>query len=256
MLAGGMKKSTFKYLKWFVNVVTIIFCIVAICLILANSIISLLQRINSNLKIDNIPFFAVLFVIVMFMVIEQTITIVLFSGRLLYIVKTRSLNVSQVKPTTKGEKVQRILSKPYNKIIGLVVGLLLSSYIQILAAIVSALTSLFDSRYHIIDYFLQGFGVLIFAIIVLFLFNPLLNASNESGDVSERNVLSSSRIGNTDSPRVGQMYNVKNSSSTSMVDTSGESGVELLDSPVIGGNASESSLLAPKSIEALEQELV
>ncbi|KAF0982535.1 hypothetical protein FDP41_011465 [Naegleria fowleri] len=50
----------------------------------------------------------------------------------------------------------------------------MSGWIQLVAGVVSALTSLYASHLHMIDYFLQCFGILIFAIFVLLLFSPLL----------------------------------------------------------------------------------
>ncbi|KAG2393966.1 hypothetical protein C9374_003730 [Naegleria lovaniensis] len=113
------------------------------------------------------------------MLIVQTVMFLGIGIKLIVLVRSHSLSITQMKKINNSA-LKNVLQKPYAKIVGLLIGMTSSAWIQLVAGVVSALTSLFASDLHMIDYFLQCFGILIFAIFVLLLFNPLLEESNHS----------------------------------------------------------------------------
>ena len=168
----------YRILFWVATVMafsTIIF----FALIITNGIVHLLLKMRI-FKVDPTPIFIIIFVIYSTVIITESILIISIGARLLYVIRKRSQNVSNVKanPSTHEAPSQ----KPYIKIVGLVIGMVLSAFIQILSAVVSIFTSLYFGYLHIIDYFLQCFGVLVFAIFVLLLFNPLIQQTEEKGE--------------------------------------------------------------------------
>ena len=134
----------------------------------------------SILIVDPTPFYIILFLVYFTVIMTETILFVSIGARLLHVIRKQSQNVSNVKTNLSTHSAPS--QKPYIKIVGLVIGMVLSAFIQILAAIVSIFTTLYLGYLHFIDYFLQCFGVLVFAIFVLLLFNPLIQQMEEKNE--------------------------------------------------------------------------
>nr|CAG4711181.1 unnamed protein product [Naegleria fowleri] len=179
-MAGAMSFKTYNILFWTVSVITAIAATIFFALVIVNGIINLLLKMRI-LRVDPIPIYIVLFLIYVSVMMLETILFVSIGARLLHVVRKRSQNVSHAK-TNQSTNLAQSLQRPYIKIVGLVIGMVLSAFIQILAAIVSIFTSLYVSYLHIIDYFLQCFGVLVFAIFVLLLYNPLILQMEEKDE--------------------------------------------------------------------------
>ncbi|KAG2392514.1 hypothetical protein C9374_011239 [Naegleria lovaniensis] len=188
-MAGAMTAKTYKIIWWSVSVITAISATIFIALIIVNGVINLLLKMKI-LRTDVTPIYVILFLIFLGVMIMETVLFIAIGARLLHVVKKRSQNVSQAKSNQSSMNLAQSLQRPYIKIVGLIIGMIVSAFIQILAAVVSIFTSLYAGYLHIIDYFLQCFGVLVFAIFVLLLYNPLIlqyEAKNENQTVPYQN---------------------------------------------------------------------
>ena len=164
-----MSNRAYKILKWCIVLATGFTFIACLAIVIANGVINLLLRMKVA-KIDPTAIYIILFLIYFFFMWFELVMFLAIGFRLLWIVRKRSLNVTQLKQSS----AMKVLQRPYNKIFGLIIGMVLSAFIQIIAALISIFTTLYAGNYHIIDYFLQAFGVFLFAVFVLLLYNPLL----------------------------------------------------------------------------------
>ncbi|KAG2392515.1 hypothetical protein C9374_011240 [Naegleria lovaniensis] len=167
-ISGAMTAKTYTILWWFITITTLISSIIFVGLVITLGVVNLLLK-TQTIRVNAFPIYLVLFLIYIAIMLLESILFIALGVRLLMVVKKRSLNVSQVNTS-----MSRTLQQPYYKIVGLIIGMLLSAFLQILAGAVSIATSLYVGYLHIIDYFLQCFGVLVFAIFVLLLYGPLL----------------------------------------------------------------------------------
>ncbi|KAG2392555.1 hypothetical protein C9374_011280 [Naegleria lovaniensis] len=172
-MSGAMSKRTFKIFQKTLIIITILCEIIFIALTLTLTITDLLMKMSIDFDVTSI--YIVVFVVFIAVMTFQTVMFMFLGIRLLYVVKNQSLHSKQ--STSK--------RTPCRKIIGLIIGMVLSAFLQILAGAVSFATTLYVPYLHIIDYFLQCFGIFIFAVFVLLLYGPLMSQENMSSGTEE-----------------------------------------------------------------------
>ncbi|KAG2383411.1 hypothetical protein C9374_004082 [Naegleria lovaniensis] len=176
--AGGLSKQVYLLLQIILNILTILLTLLSYAAFLTAFIMRIVQE-ASNIQLDRVlvEAFGKLGVSVYFFsLFVNTCIFVLISIRLFYVVKTRRSSSSQVKHT---HAIFRILNQPLTKIVGLLFGMILSALCFCLG-VLGLLVALADYNVLMVYYFFSDFGVLIFAIMVLMLYNPLTNASSSS----------------------------------------------------------------------------
>lgn len=166
--AGAMSKKAYTIIFWFVMVVTVIAVTVQIILAILNGLINLLIKIQ-EIKFDVTPIYISLFIVYIAINITEIIIFLASGIRLIYVVRKNSLGASQVQHTNT---LRSFMNRPYTKIVGLIIGILIFQLCAILSIIVSVFTSLLNDDLHIIDYFLHGLGVTLFSSFVLFCYAP------------------------------------------------------------------------------------
>ncbi|KAG2375356.1 hypothetical protein C9374_009979 [Naegleria lovaniensis] len=166
--AGAMSRKFHLILKWTLLSVNLCFCFILGILNLINAIMNLLVKMSLLSKSVSLPLQIVLFVIFFLICVLNLIVFICVSSRLLYVVKKTSRQVSNAK-----DEKSRNSQRPFTKIVTLMLGMILSAFLQILSIICSFITSTFAGYLHVLDYFLQAFGVVLFVVFVLLLYNPL-----------------------------------------------------------------------------------
>lgn len=169
--AGSMSKKVYRRLRYSLIVFSVVASIILGLVIVINATLNLLVKMSIIDKNAGIPLQVVLLIVYF---LTSVLTLIVFSIvaiRLIGIVKKTSSNISSaVSPTQKKKQKKDV---PYMKIVGLMFGMIISSFFQILSAIIGFLTSSFAGYLHILDYFCQAVGILIFVVFVLLLYNPL-----------------------------------------------------------------------------------
>ena len=145
--AGTMTKKVYIFTRGSIIALNMITSGILCVLIILNAILNLLVKITLLNKTLAVPLQIVLLCIFFIVNVTNLIVFIAVSARLLFIVKKTSSNVSS--DTTK-EKVS-FMNRPFTKICGLMLGMILSAFIQIIAAIISFLTSTFAGYLHILD---------------------------------------------------------------------------------------------------------
>jgi len=175
-LVGGLSKKVYYGLVITSNILTGFFAAIFLVMVFALVIIQLLVRLKV-ITFDQFSLYLACFLVYLFVMLFQTCVLIGTSIRVLRIIKERSVRTTQMGATSR---LAGVVQRPFTKIVGLLVGIVLSCFLQILAGVVSVFTSFWENDLHFLDYFLEAFSVLVIAIIVLLLYNPLLNEAYEA----------------------------------------------------------------------------
>ncbi|KAG2386767.1 hypothetical protein C9374_002511 [Naegleria lovaniensis] len=167
--AGTMKKRVFIILVYLSNISTFLFSFITLSIVIAIAATNLLVKL-SVLVTDQIPLYATALLIYLILVSMQSILFVYFGIRVMRTIRQRSLNLKQ---ETNRNAFINAIQKPFIKVLILTMSMCLSTFIQILSAIASVLSSSFSGDTITISYFLNSFGILLFAVCVVMLYNPL-----------------------------------------------------------------------------------
>jgi len=124
---------------------------------------------------DNGAMSAICFILFLITIIVSMSIFCFYGYKVIRTIQKRSLNVTQ---DTYKNRFYQLMYNPIFKTVVLLISLTIASSIQILAAIMSIITSSIAHDYKIVDYFLNSFGVLFFAVVVLLLYNPLFTNPN------------------------------------------------------------------------------
>ena len=165
-----MSKKFYRRLRIALIAFSIIAAIILTAVIVVNATLNLLVKMSIIDKNAGVPLQIVLLIIYFFTSVCTLIVFAIVSARLVQVVNKTSKNISKAVSSNQKKQKRQV---PYAKIVGLMAGMILSSFLQILSAIISFLTSSFAGYLHILDYFCQAFGVLVFVVFVLLLYNPL-----------------------------------------------------------------------------------
>ena len=206
-LSGAMTNGVYKGLKWTINIVSLLCAVIMSIMVILNSAIGLISKMQVA-NLNTLPIIVTIFLIFLATVIVETVLFLALGIRLLLVVRKNSLNISQAK-----DKIS-FLQRPEVRISGLIIGMLVSAYIQVLAAVVSVFTTSYASYLHIFDYFLQAFGILVFAVFVLLLYNPLVSYSVSSKSSTSSQALDDVK---THSERTDSAHNRRLSSARSAI---------------------------------------
>ncbi|KAG2387883.1 hypothetical protein C9374_000733 [Naegleria lovaniensis] len=171
--ARAISRKVYPYIKWSLFTVNMVTGGTLGLVIVLNAILNLLVKMTLLNKALAVPFQIVLLCFYFIANVINLVTFTVVSTRLLHVVNKTSSHVS----TTK-EKVP-FMNRPFTKIVGLMSGMILSAFLQIVAAIIGFLTSTFASHLHMLDYFLHSLGIVIFSVFVLLLYSPLWNEKCE-----------------------------------------------------------------------------
>ena len=175
-LVRGLSQKVYYVLVISSNILTGFFAAIFLVIVFALVIIQLLVKLKV-ITFDQFSLYLACFLVYLFVMLFQTAILIGTSVRVLRVIKERSLHTTQMGATSR---LAGVVQRPFTKIVGLLVGIVLSCFLQILAGVVSVFTSFWANDLHFLDYFLEAFSVLVIAIIVLLLYNPLLNEAFET----------------------------------------------------------------------------
>ena len=157
-------------------VMTVLFGLALLVLLLVVVFTQLLNKL-SIIKLNQTYIYIVTFVIYIPIAVYQTIVMLGAAIRVLFIIKQRSLNKSQVKDQSM---LAKAVQRPFNKIVALVLVVTFTSLLQIVSMAVGIIVSTLNPDAHVAEHFLQCLGVFVVAVVVLLLYNPLLNDAYET----------------------------------------------------------------------------
>ena len=166
--ARAMNQIVYRVVLGFVIGATIISFVICTGLCISNALVNLLKK-TGDLKFDVTPIYASLFIVYISISIFQVVIFTSSGIRLIQTIKKNKIKANN----TSSQSFIQLMNSPYTKILLLVTGILLCMGILMLSVAMSIVTSLYLPNYHIIDYFLHGFGVSVFAGIVLFTYSPI-----------------------------------------------------------------------------------
>ncbi|KAG2387146.1 hypothetical protein C9374_001478 [Naegleria lovaniensis] len=173
--AGTISKKYYALLRWSLFSINMICSGVMAILVILNAIMNLLARMTLLNSSVVVPVQIILLVIYCVLSLMNLTVFCVISLRLLWYVRKTSRNVS----AARDKESSKFMTKPFTKICGLMLGMLLSSFLQIVSAIVSFFTSNYANYLHVLDYLLQALGVLVFAVFVMLLYIPLWNDQSD-----------------------------------------------------------------------------
>lgn len=177
--AGTMKKRVFKFLVYFSNISTFLFAFITISLVIAIAVTNLLVKLNL-LTTDQTPLYATSLLIYLVLVSMQSILFVYYGIQVMRTIHQRSLNLKQ---ETNRNAFINAIQKPFTKVLILTIAMCLSTFIQILSAIAAVISSSFSNDTITVSYFLNSFGILLFAVCVVLLYNPLFAQDKFNMDI-------------------------------------------------------------------------
>ena len=166
-----MSQKTYKVLLILSSVLVITFSLTSAAFILVICVTNFLVKIG-YIANNQITLYVICFLIYVLMIFIQIMLFVYYGYRVMKTVRERSLNIKQEQ--SRGVFVQTI-QKPITKVVVLVLSLIGTTFIQVLAAVSAVLTSSYFGDANVIGYFLNSFGVLLFAICIILLYNPLFS---------------------------------------------------------------------------------
>jgi len=163
---GAMSTKTFKIISITNNVLSGISAFTLFLVVLTIVITNLVARLATTALSSTalLAIYLICFLVYFCIIVPQSIVLACAGVRVLWVIRARSQKTSAQQQT-----------RPFPKIIGLIIGMSVSAFLQMAAAIISIFTSLYFSDGKLLDYFLHCFSVLIFAVFVLLLYNPLLS---------------------------------------------------------------------------------
>ena len=181
-----MSKKSYQILNVLTIVVTVLFGLAMLAILLVVVFTQLLNNLKI-IAISQVYIYIACLLIYIPLALYQTVVMIGAAIRVLHLIKQQSLGTSQVKDPSKFSKM---MQRPFNKIVTLVLVVTFSSLLQILSFIIGVIVSVLNPQAYVVEHFTQCLGVLIVAVMVLLLYNPLLNTEyedqNQSGQVTER----------------------------------------------------------------------
>ena len=174
-LVGAISKAAFYGIVVTVNILTAIFAVIFLAIIVSLVIVELLVKLEI-ITFDQLSLYVACFVIYLVVMCAQACVLIGSGIRVLRVIRQRSSKATQVQENTT---IKGVVQRPFTKIVGLIVGIVISCFLQILAGVISVFTSFWADDLHFLDYFFASLCVLSFSILVMLLYNPLLSESYE-----------------------------------------------------------------------------
>ncbi|EFC46020.1 predicted protein [Naegleria gruberi] len=168
-------------MKLLSNLLTLASSLITLILVIMIAVTNFLVKIHAA-QFNQTVLYVLTLVVFIIEVTIQTILYIYFGVRVLRTIKKRSLKLKQ--ESNRNAFVNSI-QKPLTKTFVLLISMGISTVLQVLAAIASVLASSFSSDSNVVSYFLNSFGILLFAGCVVLMYNPLLSDEYNNIDLYE-----------------------------------------------------------------------
>ena len=182
-IAHAMSAKAYKIFKYMFNIIIAIFAISILLLVFVHVGVILASKVAPNFNVNVFPILIVIFLAFTIMISIESLMFIFVGVKLIIFVRKNSLKLG-------AQANANFLQRPETKIAGLIIGMLISAYFQLLAAIVGIMTTTFNSTFHFLDYSFQAGGILLFSIFVLLVYNPLVSFTAKDGNPSTESLKS------------------------------------------------------------------